>query len=154
MSEEITRVITREQAEEWDLHYDAPGQISDEDFDKRRWYTWRRVIFTAPDDGLVYAAEYLHPATEMQEVDPWDDKLEVTLTRYESYEKTVTAWRPVKAAESKRDAIDAQTLHDSPGADLDDEAERADVLRTRREMAREAGDDDDPWLESRLAGAE
>lgn len=42
--------------------------------------------------------------------------------------------------ESNRDATDAQTLHDSPGSDLD-EAERDDVLRMRREMAYEAGDD-------------
>ena len=43
--------------------------------------------------------------------------------------------------DSKREAIDAQTLADSPGSDLDDEAERDDVLRMRREMAYEAGDD-------------
>jgi hypothetical protein len=43
--------------------------------------------------------------------------------------------------DSKREATDAQTLADSPGSDLDDEAERDDVLRMRREMACEAGDD-------------
>jgi hypothetical protein len=95
MSETITRVITREQAEEWDLSYDAPGKLADEFIEKRRWYSWRRVIFTAPDDGLTYAASYRDPASEIQEdLDPWDDAKEVTLTRYESYEKTVTAWRP------------------------------------------------------------
>jgi len=97
MSNVITRTITRDQAEEWDLHYDAPGQLADEFIEKRRWYSWRRVIFTAPDDGLVYAASYRAPASEIQEdMDPWDDQPTVTLTRYESYEKTVTAWRPVE----------------------------------------------------------
>lgn len=93
---EITRTITRDQAEEWDLSYDAPGELHRETLDTRRWYSWRLVVFTAPDDGLVYGARYRHPLTEIQEdLDPWDDQPTVTLTRYESYEKTVTAWRPV-----------------------------------------------------------
>jgi hypothetical protein len=93
----ITRIITREQAKEWDLHYDAPGEITRECGTEHRWYVEMRVIFTAPDDGLVYAADYEHGLTEMQEDhDPWDGREYVLLTRYESYEKTVTAWRPVE----------------------------------------------------------
>lgn len=92
----ITRTITREQAEEWDLSAGPPGALADEFIERRRWYSWRRVIFTAPDDGLVYAANYRDPASEIQEdMDPWDDAETVTLTRYETYEKTVTAWREV-----------------------------------------------------------
>jgi hypothetical protein len=94
----VTRVITRDQAEEWDLHYAAPGQIAVERLDEHRWYVVKRVIFTAPDDGLIWAAEYNHPLTEVQDgQDPWDGRQEITLTRFESYEKTVTAWRPAAA---------------------------------------------------------
>lgn len=94
---EITRVITRDQAEEWDLHYDAPGEILREQTGSGRWESRHRVIFTAPDDGLVYAARYYQGLTEEQEQDPWNDRPTVTLTRMESYEKTVTAWREVTA---------------------------------------------------------
>ena len=76
----------------------APGEIARERGDEHRWYVEMRVIFAAPDDGLIWAAEYEHGLTEIQEDhDPWDGQQWVTLTRYESYEKTVTAWREVGA---------------------------------------------------------
>lgn len=96
MSEHITRTITREQAEEWELSYGAPGEIARERLEEHRWHAIFRVIFTAPDDGQTWAAEYREGLTEIQEdTDPWDDAPTVTLTQVERYEKTVTAWRPV-----------------------------------------------------------
>ena len=102
MSEEsaaVTRVISRDLADEWDVAYDAPGQLATERLEEHRWYVRKRVIFTAPDDGQIWAAEYCEGLSELQEdTDPWAGQQEVTLTRYESYEKTVTAWRPVTTA--------------------------------------------------------
>lgn len=93
-----TRTITRDQADEWGLLYTAPGELHRERLDERRWYSVNLVVFTAPDDGQVWGAVYRQGLTEVQEdTDPWDDAAEVTLKRYESYEKTVTAWRPVEA---------------------------------------------------------
>ena len=92
----VTRTITRDQAEEWDLSYGAPGEQHRERLEKRRWYSINLVVFTAPDDGQVWGAVYRQGLTENQEdTDPWNDASTVTLTRYESFQKTVTAWRPV-----------------------------------------------------------
>lgn len=111
---ELTRVISRELADEWDLHYDAPGQIAVERLDTRRWYSVDRVIFTAPDDGLTYSVKLFKGLTESQEdTDPWNDAKEVTLTRVESYERTVTAWRAVKADAPDADASGTERPEDA-----------------------------------------
>jgi hypothetical protein len=97
----ITRILTREQAQDWALAHDAPGELHRETVDTRRWYSVELVVFTAPDDGQVYGVQCRRPLTEIQEgLDPWDDSEQVTLTHYEAYEKTVTAWRPAKATAS------------------------------------------------------
>lgn len=95
----VTRVITRDQAQEWELAYHAPGELSREFMEERRWYSVWQVVFTAPDDGLIYSAQYRRPATEMQEIDPWDEEQEVMLTLCSPREKTVTEWVPVKEGE-------------------------------------------------------
>ena len=100
-----TRILTREQLEEWGLPYElaAPGDASEfgvavelhrEQTDTRRWYSAHRVVFRAPDDGQPWSVAYKRGLTEYQEQDPWDDLDQVTITRMESYERTVTAWRP------------------------------------------------------------
>jgi hypothetical protein len=92
----LTRTISREQAEEWQLSYNAPGELHRERLEERRWYSVNLVVFTAPDDGQVWGATYQQGLSEIREdTDPWNDAPMVTLTRYESYKTTATAWRPV-----------------------------------------------------------
>lgn len=99
MSEENTRVISRDQADEWELACGVtPGERHRERIDEHRWYSVWLVVFQAPDDGKTWGATYLRPLSESQEVDRWDDAKEITLTLMESYEKTVTVWRAVADA--------------------------------------------------------
>lgn len=96
-AQKITRVITRDLAEEWAIIDGGVTELHSERLEERRWYSIEELVFTAPDDGLPWCVTYKQGLTEMQEQDPFDDADQVTLTRMEPYEKTVTAWRPVKA---------------------------------------------------------
>lgn len=81
--------------EEYDLPYEA---VSNEEFDKHRWYTVRTLVFKA-DDGHHYEVGYMDPATEMQEgQDRWDYDYKtglVSAIRVEAKEVTTIEWVPV-----------------------------------------------------------
>jgi hypothetical protein len=101
-----TRTLTRAQLEEWGIPHElvsdgAPNpygvaiELHREQTDTRRWYSLHLLVFRAPDDGQPWSVTYRNPLTEIQEgMDEWDDASEVTATRMEQYERTVTAWRP------------------------------------------------------------
>lgn len=102
-----TRTLTRAQLDDWGIPHelasaDAPNphgvaiELDREQIDTRRWYSLHRLTFRAPDDGQPWSVIYRNPLTELQEdLDEWDDAREVTATRMEQYERTVTAWRAV-----------------------------------------------------------
>lgn len=81
--------------EEYDLPYES---VSNEEFDKHRWYTVRTLVFKA-DDGYHYEVGYMDPATEMQEgQDRWDYDYKtglVSAIRVEAKEVTTIEWVPV-----------------------------------------------------------
>jgi hypothetical protein len=104
-----TRILTREQLEEWGLPYELASEtdadpdglaveLHREQTDTRRWCSAHRLIFRAPDDGQPWAVRYLRGLTEYQDQDPWDDAPQVKATLMECYERTVTAWREVPGA--------------------------------------------------------
>jgi len=107
---ETKRTLTREQLEEWGLPHDLASEtdanpyncaieLDREQIDTRRWYSVHRLVFRAPDDGQPWAVTYMQGLTEVQEdTDPWNEARQVTATRMEQYERTVTAWRAVSDA--------------------------------------------------------
>lgn len=108
-----TRVITRAQLEEWGLPYETASEgepnpygcaveLHREQVDTRRWYSVHRLVFRAPDDKEPWAVTYRQGLTEVQEdTDPWDDAAQVTATRMESYERTITGLRPARGKEQR-----------------------------------------------------
>ena len=103
---EIKRTLTREQLDDWGLPYELAAEMDAdpdglavelhrEQIDTRRWASTHRLVFRAPDDGQPWAVRYQRGLTEYQDQDPWGDAPQVTATRVEQYERTVTAWRPV-----------------------------------------------------------
>lgn len=63
-----------------------------------RWESYHTVIFIAPDDGLVYSADYSQGLTEYQDQRPWEDDDTVTITQVTNVPKTITInnWVPVE----------------------------------------------------------
>lgn len=100
----ITRKIPRQQMIDWGLPHgddwiEVEAKILDNvDMGSGRWMEYHQVIFKAPDDGLIYAADYETGLTESQFCYPWEDDKEVTCVRVESKQRviTVTDWIPVK----------------------------------------------------------
>jgi hypothetical protein len=103
------RTLTRAQLDDWGIPYELVSEgdnnpwnvaieLHREQTDTRRWYSAHRLIFRAPDDGQPWGVSYKRGLTESQEQDPWDGLDEITVTRMESYERTVIAWRAVPDA--------------------------------------------------------
>jgi hypothetical protein len=104
MSPNIIRKVPRELIyETWGVPFDPDEELGvrilDEILgDSGRWEQHHTVVFKAPDDGLIYEANYSSGLTEYQDQRPWEDEDEVTITRVESKQRviTVTDWIPVK----------------------------------------------------------
>ena len=58
--------------------------------DKERWSIVHRLIFK--DNGKVYRAYYEEPATEEQEMQPWEDEGEVECEEVILVEVKETVW--------------------------------------------------------------
>lgn len=94
----IKRNFTVEELEE---EYELPwNAISNEEYDKRRWYTVRLLVFKA-DDGFHYEVDYMDPATENQEgQERWNEDYKtgkVEAIRVEEVEIVTTKWEYVNA---------------------------------------------------------
>jgi hypothetical protein len=89
-----TRKFSVEQLEELDITWrtDAPVVFTEE-WDQRRWYTVRRVVFKFEDQ--LWEIFYNDPATEMQEGQDRFDHDPVTAHLVEPVEVTVTRYRRV-----------------------------------------------------------
>jgi hypothetical protein len=104
MTTNIIRKVPRELIyETWGVPFDPDEELGVRildtiDGDHGRWESYHTVIFKAPDDGLIYSADYSRGLTENQDVRPWEYDDEVTITRVESKQRviTVTDWVPVE----------------------------------------------------------
>lgn len=87
-----TRSFTVDELNELEVTTHGDAVLLDEEHDKRRWYTYRRVVFKA--HGQLWSVCYREPASEIQEdIEPFDDD-PVIATLMEPYEITVTKYRP------------------------------------------------------------
>jgi hypothetical protein len=101
-------------------------------FDEDRWSTIHELVFRAPDDGRTYKVYYHRPATEMQDVDPWNDEIEFEATEVERVEVTTKEWRevgkkPMPSLAGLLKLIDEFVIesNDIGGIDANDLADRA-----------------------------
>jgi hypothetical protein len=104
MTTNIIRKVSREVLYDlWGVPFDPDEELGVRildtiDGDHGRWESYHTVIFKAPDDGLIYSADYSLGLTENQDQRPWEDEDEITLTNVESRQRqvVVTDWIPVK----------------------------------------------------------
>lgn len=95
----ITRSIPIAQLDEWNLPYKKPNLITVTVEDVgRRWKNQATCVFTAPDDGLIYAFTFDVGKTETHQ-EHWTYELPdpVLCTRVEPVQVTVDTWVPVAA---------------------------------------------------------
>ncbi|MEU5596614.1 hypothetical protein [Streptomyces sp. NPDC020298] len=102
-----TRILTRDQLDDWGLPYDlieedeaadhpeAAVELHREQTDTRRWASTHTLVFRAPDDGKTYRVTYQEPLTEHQECDPWFDDREVNAFEVKQRAQIVTRWTRV-----------------------------------------------------------
>lgn len=72
------------------LPYDSDCVIDNTIIQHKRWSIVRRLIFK--DNGKTYRTYYEEPATEEQEIYPWEDEDEVECEEVIPVEAKVTMW--------------------------------------------------------------
>lgn len=75
---------------ELELPYDSDCVIDNTIIQHKRWSIVRRLIFK--DNGKAYRTYYEEPATEEQEMHPWEDENEVECEEVIPVEAKVTMW--------------------------------------------------------------
>lgn len=90
------RTFTREQLR--DILFEDFGGVTllNKMVSQTRWETHFRFVFRADDDEKLYETTYSKGSTESQDRRPWDYQDETACVEVESYEKTITDYRPVE----------------------------------------------------------
>lgn len=101
-----TRTFTADQLEEIGVPFETDGdgcaeELARDTVNSGRWNKTIRLVFRAPDDGIVYAVHFQRGLTEQQDCDLWFGDDEIKAVEVEQRPVVVQQWKPVDAPASR-----------------------------------------------------